>query len=156
MKATFENSVNVLVKAFFNGTLQLGNCAACAVGNIIADSLGYTYKDHKFHSDGNFTEKIWNEEPYPNSSNNGWFKIMFSDESIGPETHHQILASGYSVDDLRKIEHAFETGLGCRNNKYQTSEWQFNGLMAVVDLLAEIHGIDLTQKENAKAMFVKS
>lgn len=28
--------------------------------------------------------------------------------------------------------------------------------MAVVDVLADIHGIDLSQKEHAKALFVKT
>jgi hypothetical protein len=32
----------------------------------------------------------------------------------------------------------------------------FNGLMAVVDVLADIHSVDLEKKEAAKALFVKA
>lgn len=34
-------------------------------------------------------------------------------------------------------------------------EQQFAGLMAVVDVLADIHGIDLASAEVAKSLFVK-
>jgi hypothetical protein len=60
--------------------------------------------------------------------------------------------TGYSVHEIHQIEYAFE------NAPYQgddTEEWMFNGLMAVVDVLAEIHGIDLTAKEEAKKLFVR-
>jgi hypothetical protein len=66
--------------------------------------------------------------------------------------HKHINATGYSVHEIHQIEYAFE------NAPYQgddTEEWMFNGLMAVVDVLAEIHGIDLTAKEEAKKLFVK-
>ena len=43
MKATFENSVSVLVRAYMNDTLIHGNCFACAVGNLIVDANKYTY-----------------------------------------------------------------------------------------------------------------
>jgi hypothetical protein len=40
MKATFENSVDVLVKAYLNDTLEHGQCHACAVGNLICAETG--------------------------------------------------------------------------------------------------------------------
>ena len=46
MKATFSNSVDILVKAYFNDTLRHGNCLACAVGNLMQASgvkFGSTY-----------------------------------------------------------------------------------------------------------------
>lgn len=42
MKATFENSVDVLVKAYMNGTLMHGDCERCAVAvvDVLADIHG--------------------------------------------------------------------------------------------------------------------
>lgn len=40
----FDNAMSALVKGFFDETLAKGSCAACAVGNIIAHSIGGTIK----------------------------------------------------------------------------------------------------------------
>jgi hypothetical protein len=42
MKASFDNTVSILVKAFLEGTLAKGDCDACAVGNICAAAVGTT------------------------------------------------------------------------------------------------------------------
>jgi len=58
--------------------------------------------------------------------------------------------------DLAKIEFAFESAPHtCDESDETNAEWMFNGLMAVVDVLAEIHNVNLEVKESAKAMFVK-
>lgn len=36
----YQKTVDILVKAYFDDTLQHGNCYACAVGNIIAGNCG--------------------------------------------------------------------------------------------------------------------
>jgi len=38
--ASFENTVDILVKAYINDTLEHNNCYACAVGNIVAHNMG--------------------------------------------------------------------------------------------------------------------
>lgn len=60
--------------------------------------------------------------------------------------------TGYSEVELAKIEFAFESA----DEGSTEDENMFNGLMAVVDVLAEIHGVDLTSKEQAKKLFVKA
>lgn len=143
MEATFENSVDVLVKAYLNDTLQRGECHACAVGNLIQSGVGRLFteceKDElRFHQ-------------------NGWVKVFITMSHNShyqrPENYKgiakiQIDATGYSWQDLAKIEFAFESAP-------RTGDEMFNGLMAVVDVLAEIHGVDLTVKENAVGMFVE-
>lgn len=37
----FNHTVNVLVKAYFNGFLIKMSCKACAVGNLVADGMGW-------------------------------------------------------------------------------------------------------------------
>lgn len=41
-KELFERTTKVWINAFLNGTLASGHCAACAVGNLVANGLiGY-------------------------------------------------------------------------------------------------------------------
>lgn len=149
MRATFENSVDILVKAFMNGTLEQSNCCACAVGNLIAHNCGYTFKDG-----GSYKE--WVESPYPNSFNGGWFpNVIFGRKTR--EGKKQIASTGYTRDELYKIENAFELkGTNHIVHGFGTDETRFNGLMAVVDVLAIIHNIDLSTKEEAKLLFTKA
>lgn len=135
-RPTFEKTVDVLVKAYLNGTLEHGNCCACAVGNIIADSCGYTYRlQQKRCCSWEWLESI------PK-----WYSKY--NNSVVPCP--QVEATGYTVVELAKIERAFE-GL----NIARGQDYMFDGLMRVVDVLAHIHKINLTVKEQAKQLFVK-
>ena len=49
MKATFSNTVDILVKAYLNDTLRHCNCYACAVGNIISSAMGYRFVQTKVY-----------------------------------------------------------------------------------------------------------
>lgn len=165
MKATFQNTVDILVKAYLNGTLAHGDCAACAVGNIIAAKVGAKVDisdidicGGEWIRNGNYLTIGWNEV----------FVTREGQQLISPHNYFgqiklQIDASGYSWQDLAKIEFAFESaekpeGLDYAPHREEclNEEWMFNGLMAVVDVLAEIHGISLESKESAKALFVKA
>lgn len=147
MKATFDNTVSILVKAYLNDTLIHGDCAACAVGNLIASSKGYkTYRAG--------CTVVWQQgyaQPH-------WQSVFLTDsvsQSIQPKNYtgkakDQIDSTGYTWQELARIEKAFESA-----PRISYDDRMFNGLMAVIDVLAEIHNIDLTQKETAKALFVK-
>lgn len=147
----FYHSVNILVKAYLNDTLQHGNCYACAIGNMVADSNKIVFTGTSIFRD----KKVWDDRsktPY-------WQDVfitteceqIFSPQQYEGEAKRQIDATGYSWQELAKIEYAFESAdLGSNEDDYM-----FNGLMAVVDVLAEIHNIDLQSKEEAKALFVR-
>lgn len=167
----FNHTVSVLVKAFFEDTLVHGNCYACAVGNIVADSIGTKCVKVKTEHHSISWE---NGEPYPAFTGNqltaGWGSVfstsededqdsyeMVKHQSIdlevlnqSPRANLHIKSTGYTWEELAKIEWAFENVKGKKTKK------MFNGLMAVVDVLADIHGIDLKAKEEAKALFVKA
>lgn len=152
MKASFENSVSVLVRAYMSDELVHGVCSACAVGNLIAHSIGTRprlehpsiprFSHHEF-DDG--TKTFW--------------RYVFMTGEYGQDINAseytgdakvQIDATGYTWQELAKIEKAFE----CAEGRYGSKDaWMFNGLMAVVDVLAEIHGIDLSTKEAAIGQF---
>ncbi len=151
MKATFENSVNVLVKAYLNDTLEHANCYACAIGNLVAAANNKTYtkctdstylKLALLENDGRYyTEKL----------GGNWYDVVIP---LQPDPNSKLAlieidSIGYSVVQVIRIERAFE-------GASKHGDRMFNGLMDVVDVLAEIHGVDLSIKESAKAMFVKA
>lgn len=132
MRPTFENTVDILVKAYLNDTLQHGNDCACAVGNLICAANGL---DPKIN---------WHPK---------WHKAFRCGGGLRyrEEGKKEVRSTGYSVTEIIQIEKAFEGA----DDDGGDDEWMFNGLMAVVDVLASIHNIDLSQKEEAKKLFVK-
>lgn len=152
MKATFENTVAILVKAYFDNTLEHDNCYACAVGNIIAHNMGYEFKEVK--KSKTQKAKIWSfieRDRYylkGDEIENNWYDTI--DEEIHDEgIKSQLSSTGYNINQLRNIESAFEKAS-------KNGDWIFNGLMAVVDVLAGIHGVDLSVRDSAKLQFVKA
>lgn len=148
MKATFENTVDILVKAYFNDTLEHSNCFACAVGNIVAHNNGYEYIDcNRVFSQG----KMKRFKAIPS-----WYNSI--NRTSMNETDTQIGSTGYSLDQIISIERAFEQGWKTRydHSNEEHDKDGYHGLMAVVDVLAEIHNIDLTVREEAKLLFVKA
>lgn len=135
MKATFDNSVRVLVKAYLDDTLEQGNCHACAIGNLVADANGFKFVRIAF---GLFWE---------NSEIAHWFPVH---EQMYSKKQEQIDSTGYTLDQVARIEQAFEC-----STPADDGDWMFAGLMAVVDVLADIHNVDISVKEQAKALFVR-
>lgn len=141
----FNHTVNVLVNAYLNDTLEHGECHACAVGNLV------------FACNRELAEK----------DRGAWFEVVvltpseFRDneyDKILALANDQVKSTGYSIDELKQIEAAFE---GANDDFINEDELYYkpdtyHGLMAVVDVLAEIHGIDLEAKEEAKKLFVKA
>jgi len=151
MKATFNHSVDVLIKAFLNNTLQHGDCHACAVGNLIADACGIKYyKNFVGEQKWDRLSPSW-QVVFATNMNTNKQDIDERFYLLNPNAKYQIDSTGYSWRELARIEYAFETA--DRGNSY--SDYMFNGLMDVVDVLAEIHGIDMSVKNDAKKLFVK-
>lgn len=126
----FEKSMDVLVKAYFNDTLEDKNCQACAVGNLVCSAMGYKY--HCSEMGLLDTGKRMN-----------WFAGLYRDPIYDFDANNlekELDAIGYSLDEVRKIEKSFEQGAAYGDI--------FAGLMAVLEVLAEIHGVDLTAKES--------
>lgn len=165
-RPTFEETVSVLVRAYLNDTLQHRSCYACAVGNLVANGLQITMTKYNLK---------WPGFPYPANDRGcpvGWGAAFSSDEagfsdrvkqSIDesvlrvPAVRNQIKATGYKWQELARIEFAFESV----DKKFDADDeinydaWMFDGLMAVLEVLADIHGVSLEVKESAKLQFVK-
>lgn len=156
-KEKFHHTVNILVQAYLNDELAHKTCSACAVGNIVAASIGTRPKRNDSLASIEFDNNMF-EDGSP--ACRGWYWAL--DGELTYDGEHQIKATGYTVDELRKIEYAFENAPGDPGKDGQLYRgrctdptWMFNGLMAVVDVLAEIHKIDLKTATEAKGLFVK-
>lgn len=145
MKATFENTMDILVKAYLNDTLKHGDSASCAVGNICNGEKEWAHlfvtltdsHEQIIASDGQFiSHKLFeNKTTRIPKDEIEMGKLNFALEVVNK--------TGYSVKELAKIEYAFETALKGESN----DDWMFNSLLAVLEVVAEIHGVDFDSKK---------
>lgn len=148
-RPSFDHTVSILVKAYLNDTLEHGKCEACAVGNIVHAAGFPRYNTGEC------------EAMKPDSCGN-WKGVFVTTGGIQKMRHavdkdweqiglRMIEATGYTVEELAWVEYAFETAPKGKSD----DDWMLNGLMTVVDVLASIHNVDLSTKEQAKLLFVK-
>ncbi|MDO7847581.1 hypothetical protein Q5H92_14520 [Hymenobacter sp. M29] len=151
MKQSFDNSVAILVKAYLNDTLWKGNCYGCAVGNLVAASCGYSL--NKVDLDWGVHAQRW-ADVFVTTRHQG--------QELSPERYkgpakEQIDSTGYTWKELAQVELAFETAYpGGYYDKPDHEQGMYQGLMAVVEVLATIHNIPLEQALEAKSLFVKA
>lgn len=143
----FEKTVGILTRAYINGTLQSTNCCACAVGNMIADAQGFTFVDEDFAGRGFLGWKEVNT-----NATADWLRVLSYDnsgcEDIDVGTGW-LRSTGYDEDQLRAIERAFE------DNTEMFQEDTYDGLVAVYNLLLEIHEANAESELQASEVFVK-
>lgn len=155
----YQRTVDILVDAYFNDTLEHGNCYACAVGNMIAGNCNYDI------ADTGKPWKVWlsNQFQVSNPKREGWASVFMTDYNIGKqvkkyynynhEAKRQIDSTGYSLDQLAKVEYAFEMA----DKGASQEDYMFNGLMAVIDVLDIIHeNTDAAAIQSTKKRFVKN
>ncbi|HYG66281.1 MAG TPA: hypothetical protein VD838_01430 [Anaeromyxobacteraceae bacterium] len=149
----FNSSVDVLVRAFFDGTLAKGHCGACAVGNLTAAAHG----TRPYAIDlplGSAVHFAWAGSGLDVHS---WYTAL-GDFRDG-ETDNAPTATGYSLSEVDRIERAFEDNTAIAHTEYRVRSQgdliadQFAGLMAVVDVLQQIHGADDVAAEAARGRF---
>lgn len=142
----FQKTVGILVKAYQNDTLNLVNCAACAVGNIIAANMGFICKPSIF----SFLDPVNN-----NVLDTLWGNVIINEKFINYNDYvgkakEYIDSTGYTPLELAKIEASF------MNNSADFCGGEiFNGLMAAVDTLMQIHEATTEEAQEAKELFVK-
>lgn len=149
MKATFENTVNILVKAYFNDTLQHCNCAACAVGNMIADAKGIElYKNNEGQVAWRAPLPIW-IKAIGGGEIKSWVK------NFG-QAIQEAESTGYTTEQIVKIEYEFEYGVSYPDESGNDDVDGYFGLMRVLSVLAEIHNVSLEATQEARNLFVKA
>jgi hypothetical protein len=159
MTARFEKAYNALYNAFMNDTLAKGTCAACAVGNIVADAIGGKIL---FNS---------SRDSWECDLENGWWGDMFvtthsfKQRIVTIKRNPEVKSlrkriytlTGYKWNELAKVEKAFEKNTeieycyyDCYSEK-EIKEDQFKGVMAVMDVLIELD--DIKEGEKYKDAF---
>lgn len=144
----YNKTVDILVQAYMNDTLQHGNCHACAVGNLVAANMGLNYRKNDLgHSMWLSTqEPMWQDVHCMGF--NGQY-LNFCNYVGGAK--EQIDATGYSPIETAGIELAFES---TRENGNTDDERMFNSLLAVIDYLDKIHeNEDATITNQSKQKF---
>jgi hypothetical protein len=144
----YRNTVDILFNAYFNDTLSHGFCTSCAVGNIIAANLNYKFEEVDtipMDKEPGFTLRPFDwktgEGKIISFMEPSWYYLINSIGSdyglIDPEGENQIISTGYNPGQLRQIESAFESAPKGKSDE----DWMFNGLVAVLDALKEIHQV---------------
>jgi hypothetical protein len=137
----FNKSVGILVDAYRNDTLRHGDYCGCAVGNLIASNCGYkiiTTNSSSF--EWSFSSGIL------------WYTTYTHlDEANKCKVKKQIESTGYLYEELMKIEKSFEKSDRGNND----DDWMFNGLLAVYDILCNIHEMDKEEVIKGELIFVK-
>lgn len=124
----FTNAVDKLVEAFFDGTLEAGDCSKCAVGNICDGNEAWK---SAFQTRHHGQTQYFKRNNWPNAQHQEW-------------AQNAIESTGYSVEEMARVEKTFEkAGLDVKYDENANSmEDQYNRLMAVLDVLMDIEGID--------------
>lgn len=154
--ATFQNTVGVLVKAYFNGVLECTDCAACACGNLVAAANGYQIAAFGKWLSPNGTPAPDTDWYYVNKLSRGHIRV--SSPLATAEGFRQVESTGYTPKQFAQIEDAFMTAqrYDSEGHRLLKEEGNFNGLMAVVEVLADIHQVDLVGTQAAKELFIKA
>lgn len=151
----YHRTVDLLLDAYNECRLKHGQCDACAVGNI----CGSSYWAARFITMDNEDQMINPSEfrgpvedfdklrTYPNER---WYnpdeKTILALQQRADEV---IAASGYSKEELMKIEFAFESSIKDKKESANETKRQFIGLCAVLDALKEIHKVDSLEHESS-------
>ncbi len=145
-KELFKKTVNILVDAYRNDTLRHSSCCACAVGNIVASACSYTYKNVGEYG-------LMYADNYAS-----WMHVFVTirgevqyidPNSYEGEAKKQIDSTGYPWEDLAKIEYAFEMAPQGQSD----DDWMLNGLLAVYDVLCEIHEVEANEVPIGREVF---
>lgn len=154
----YNKTKDILYQAYFNDTLQHVNCAACAVGNIVAGNNGFNvniYGNCWYGKDRDIS--IWPRlgrvftTDYKESKKVGVQYINEDEYEFNTDAKSQIDSTGYTWQQLAKIEYAFET-CECGNSK---EDKMFNGLVAVLKVLDELHEVTDGDTSKFKAVYGK-
>lgn len=153
MTQRFEKAYNALLKAFMNDTLASGTCKACAVGNIIADAMdGVVYKDDDTGDFDCNVDNAWWKDVFVTSESGQTIYKVENNGNIKVYRKRMFELTGYEWHELAWIEREFENNTKIKAFSYpdykehEVMEDQFNGLMAVMDVLIELDDIEEGQK----------
>lgn len=142
----YKRTTDILYQSYFDDLLKHGDGCGCAVGNICAGN-GVPRLESRYYADNDYYNSASWMDVF--STINGR-QLTWPERFDGyPNVKRVIEATGYDWQQLAKIEFAFEAA-----DKGETDEdYMFNGLVAVLEVLKEIHQVtdeDLLQSNNKR------
>jgi hypothetical protein len=148
----FRKTVDILFTAYLNGHLLRGNCCACAVGNLVAGNRGWGVNETLLLWYKDTAEGF--ERHYPRwnsvfSTCNGKQRVKMAVYRGNKEIREEIFTTGYSLQELMRIEYAFETA---KPHPETGNDVVFSGLIAVLDVLFQLHQIEPGKRPRYKNM----
>lgn len=143
----FNKTLGIIEDAYNKGRLEHGSCCACLVGNLIARNCGYEV----IKASDRF---IWWREGIRIGT--AWGAVFSTDslgqsfdiESYAGVAKDQIDSTGYTLEELARIEKAFE--FLPKEDDQQTH--LHNGLLAAMQVVDEIHETGGIGVERIKAL----
>jgi hypothetical protein len=171
----FHRSVSVLAKAYREGTLASEDCMVCAIGNLCADALNLKvilngYGGYQWvNQDGSDYDDAGAWLSPLNTYRCDWTAVYMR---LGTGMA-QIKATGYTMQEVDAIEHAFERACGkVRGDMDEDGEYiedfdyenkvevtgdivQYAGLAAVYEVLCKIHEIPVLDQVEPNTLFFK-
>lgn len=146
-KELFDRTVSILVNAYQKDTLEYADCKACAVGNLVCYNNGGKLKKigTRIENIGGYWSGGWSGLIEIGRGN-----LKFSSSEFNKRKEKELLNTGYSLYELALIEFTFS-----KNRPYTAKDPNFVGLMAIVDLLMNIHEANDLEIKEAKSLFVK-
>lgn len=139
--ALYQRTTDILFQAYFNDTLKHNDCSKCPVALLIlaggGDKFSYWWDSYYGPNGIEGLEEAWSSV----------FLTRGPIQTIHPENYQGIAkqiidSTGYTWQDLAKIEFAFESAPHGMNE----DDHVYNGLVAVLEVLKEIHGISDTEQ----------
>jgi hypothetical protein len=125
MTERVQKAIDIFLDSLNDGTLIAGNCAACAVGNLVAANCGvklYLTTDScgdkivRPEYDSAFLPELGREaklRSWVNLFCTGLRQVRANIEGFIPETQEEMMAivnrTGFTIDELAEIEYTFET-----------------------------------------------
>lgn len=141
----YYKTVNLLLDAYNTGELKHGDCEYCAVGNICKEASEKT----------GIGNSRWNGAfcTFKNETGDSYVQMVrgFIPTNIALAL---INATGYTVEELKQVEWAFETSIPINQREYYTEvnikQGQYIGLCAVLEVLKDIHSAEVEDQEQSK------
>lgn len=156
MTERVQKAIDIFLDAINKGTLAKGTCVACAVGNLVAYGKGGQIFKNPL---GNFECTI----------DNSYWGYLFSTSS-GIQTKYQtmkheqniledISATDFTLEELMKIEYAFETNTSLSFDRYHyyAPDYvrldQIKGLAAVVKVMLSFDSTEPVENSEVYEVF---
>ena len=163
MTPRIQKAIDIFLDAINEGTLAKGTCAACAVGNLVAYGMGAKVVRDEFdyyaaqHSKGT---RVVNSEwsRFFTTFRDGSRKmgtLPFSEIVRFPSLQKAIDDIGFTLEELSKIEYAFETNTLISWDSYhlytpaKVRADQIKGLEAVIRVMLQFD----EQQDDVKEVF---